>query len=155
MALVFGLSLSNHWPLMLLAVPAFAVLLWPLRSELARGSVALAALVLVGLLPYVWMVRRSWMDLPINFDGPLESLWEVWFFVSRSGYAQVDPSPSAGWLDRVKFFRFQGEQLAYQFALAGTLLAATGFVAQWRLLPRRVCGFLTIAFLMPTAVQST
>ncbi|HEX5769160.1 MAG TPA: DUF2723 domain-containing protein, partial [Burkholderiales bacterium] len=152
MALVFGLSLSNHWPLMLLAVPAFAVLLWPLRSELARGSVALAALVLVGLLPYVWMVRRSWMDLPINFDGPLESLWEVWFFVSRSGYAQVDQSPSAGWLDRVKFFRFQGEQLAYQFALAGTLLAATGFVAQWRLLPRRVCGFLTIAFLMPTAV---
>src|SRR5688572_17523629 len=36
MALCFGLSLSNHWPLMLLAAPAFAVLLWPMRVELAR-----------------------------------------------------------------------------------------------------------------------
>jgi hypothetical protein len=152
MALVFGLSLSNHWPLMLLAAPAFAVLLWPLRRELVQRSVGLAVLVLVGLLPYLWMVRRSWMDLPINFDGPLESLWEVWFFISRSGYVQVDHSPSAGWLDRLKFFSFQGGQLVVQFALIGTLIAAAGFVAQWRLLPRHICGFLTIAFLMPTAV---
>ena len=36
MAFVFGLSLSNHWPLMLLAAPAFVVLLWPRRYELLR-----------------------------------------------------------------------------------------------------------------------
>ena len=34
MALVFGLSLSNHYPLMLLVAPAFVILLWPLRREL-------------------------------------------------------------------------------------------------------------------------
>jgi predicted membrane-bound dolichyl-phosphate-mannose-protein mannosyltransferase len=152
MALVFGLSLSNHWPLMLLVAPAFAFLLWPLRRELVRRLGVLAGLVVIGLLPYVWMVRRSWMDLPINFDGPLESLHEVWFFISRSGYAHVDQSASANWLDRVKFFRFQGAQLLYQFALLGTLLAGAGFLAQWRLLERRVSAFLTVAFLMPTAV---
>ena len=34
MALLFGLSLSNHWPLMLLVAPAYAVLLWPRRREI-------------------------------------------------------------------------------------------------------------------------
>src|SRR5918999_4528143 len=38
MALVFGLSLSNHYPLMLLVAPAFAVLLWPARRELLERA---------------------------------------------------------------------------------------------------------------------
>src|SRR3954469_6923355 len=60
MALLFGLSLSNHWPLMLLVAPAFALLLLPRLAELARRFPLLAALVAVGLLPYAWMVVRSW-----------------------------------------------------------------------------------------------
>ena len=152
MALLFGLSLSNHWPLMLLAAPAFAVLLWPMRAELARRAPLLAGLVALGLLPYLWLIVRSLMPIPVNFLGPLESLREVWYFVSRAGYADVDHSPSAGWLDRVKFFRFFGAQLLLQFAVLGTLLAAAGFVMQWRLLGRRMAAFMTIAFLMPSAV---
>ena len=152
MAFVFGLSLSNHWPLMLLAAPAFAVLLWPLRAELARRAPLLIGLVALGLVPYLWMIIRSLMPIPINFLGPLESLRDVWYFVSRAGYADVDHSPSAGWLDRVKFFRFFGAQVLLQFALLGTLVAAAGFAAQWRRLGRRTGAFLTIAFLMPSVV---
>jgi hypothetical protein len=77
MALLFGLALSNHWPLMLLVAPAFAVLLWPRRSEILARLPHLILLVLVGLLPYAWLVYRSWMALPISFygqlDGPLDS----------------------------------------------------------------------------------
>src|SRR5438477_6615519 len=76
MALVFGLSLSNHYPLMLLVAPAFVILLWPIRAEVLRRFGILAWLVILGLLPYAWMVRRSWMALPINFDGPLETIPE-------------------------------------------------------------------------------
>jgi len=36
MAFLFGLSLTNHWPLMLLVAPAFAILLWPRRMEILR-----------------------------------------------------------------------------------------------------------------------
>ena len=152
MAFLFGLSLSNHWPLMLLAAPAFAVLLWPLRAELLRRIGVLVLLLIIGLLPYVWMVRRSWMALPISFYGPLESLPEIWFFVSRQGYAGVDQSVSADWLDRVKFFQFLGGQLLLQFAVVGTLLAGVGFAVQWRVLGRRIGAFLTLAFLMSSAV---
>jgi hypothetical protein len=152
MALVFGLSLSNHWPLMLLVAPAFAALLWPMRREVLKRAGLLLWLVVLGLLPYAWLIRRSWMALPISFDGPLETIPEIFYFLSRAGYAEVDASPTADWLDRMKFFRFMGGQLLWQFAIAGTLLAAAGFVVQWRLLRRHAAAFLTLAFLMPTAV---
>lgn len=152
MAFVFGLSLSNHWPLMLLVAPAFAVLLWPLRSELLTRLGLLMWLVLLGLAPYAWMILRSWMALPISFYGPLESLPEIWFFLSRAGYAGVDKSVSADWFDRIKFFQFLGGQLLVQFAVAGTLLAAVGFAVQRRTLGVRLAAFLTIAFLMPSVV---
>src|SRR5437773_11550053 len=116
MALVFGLSLSNHYPLMLLVAPAFVILLWPLRGELLSRFGLLSWLVSLGLLPYAWMVRRSWQALPISFNGPLETIQEILFFVSRAGYAGIDHSISAGWLDRVRFFEFLGGELLRQFA---------------------------------------
>ena len=152
MAFVFGLSLSNHWPLMLLVAPAFAVLLWPRRTELLKRFGLLSWLVILGLVPYVWMIRRSWMALPISFDGPLETFPEIAFFISRAGYAGIDNSASADWIDRIKFFQFFGGQLLLQFAVAGTLLAVIGFAVQWRLLGQRVAAFLTAAFLMSSAV---
>lgn len=152
MALVFGLSLSNHYPLMLLVAPAFVVLLWPLRREVLNRFGALSWLVVLGLLPYAWMVRRSWAAVPISFNGPLQTIQEIVFFLNRSGYAGIDHSVSAGWLDRIKFFQFFSGELVVQFALLGTVLAAMGFVVQWRVLERRTAAFLTIAFLMPSVV---
>jgi hypothetical protein len=151
MALVFGLSLSNHYPLMLLAAPAFGILLWPRRAELVRELPLCGWLVVLGLLPYAWLVVRSWAPLPISFYGPLDTLPEIWYFISRTGYAGIDQSSTAGWLDRLKFFQFQGLELFVQFALIGTLLAAAGFAVQWRAFGRRISWFLTAAFLLPTA----
>ena len=152
MAFVFGLSLSNHYPLMLLVAPSFVVLLWPLRRELLRRFGLLLALVILGLTPYAWMVYRSWQPLPISFDGPLETIPEILFFIGRKGYAGIDHSVSANWLDHIKFFRFLGGQLLVQFAVLGTVLAAAGFAVQWRILGRRIGSFMTVAFLMPSAV---
>ena len=152
LAFVFGLSLSNHWPLMLLAAPAIAVLLWPMRDELLRRAGVLLVLVIAGLVPYVWLVYRSLAPLPISFYGPLETLYDIWYFVSRAGYAEIDHSPSANWLDRVKFLRFFAGEVFLQFAIVGTVLAAVGAAVQWRLLGRRVGTFLTVAFLMPSVV---
>src|SRR5215831_11841034 len=152
MALIFGLSLSNHYPLMLLVAPGFVVLLWPLRAELLKRFPLLLLLVIVGLLPYAWLVFRSWQALPISFYGSLETLPEIWFFLSRSGYVGVDHSVSAGWLDKIKFFEFLTSQLFVQFAVVGTLLAAAGFAVQWRVLGKRVSAFLTVAFLGPTVL---
>lgn len=152
MAFLFGLSLSNHYPLMLLVAPALCVLLWPLRQQVLERLGLLVCLAVAGLLPYAWLVRRSWLVLPISFDGPLETLPEILFFLSRAGYAGVDDSVSATWLDRARFLQFFGGQLFVQFAVIGTLLAAAGFAAQWRVFGRRIGAFLTLAFLMPSVV---
>lgn len=148
MALVFGLSLANHWPLMLLVSPALAVLAWPQRQEALRRLPALVFLMLAGLAPYAWMVWRSWYS-PVAFYGPIDYLHELWFYVSRQGYAQTDVSATATWLDRVQFLGFAGRELLLQFAVAGTLLAAFGFALQWRAWGTRVGAALAIAFAMP------
>ena len=151
-AFIFGLSLANHWPLMLLAAPGLAVLLWPRARELFRRAPALLSLFALGLTPYAWMVFLSWGGLVISFDGPIESVREFWFFVSRAGYAHVDVSASATWIDRIRYFEFLGSELLTQFALVGTVVAAVGFAAQWQVWGRRVSWALTLAFLGPSAV---
>jgi hypothetical protein len=152
LALLFGLSLSNHWPLMGLAAPAFAVLLWPLRREMLARLGLISWLVLAGLLPYAWLVYRSWMAVPISFYGPLETLTEIWFFLSRAGYGEVDVQPGAGWLDRLKFLQFVVLEVGRQFAVAGALLGLVGVAVQRRMLGTRLAAFLVVAFLMPTVV---
>jgi len=149
MALLFGLSLANHWPLMLLVAPALALLLWPRRQEIVSRMPMLFLLFIAGLLPYVWMVWRSWYS-PIAFYGPIDFLHEIWFVISRQGYSRADVSATAGWFDRVQFMGFMGRELLLQFALVGTALAAAGFWLQWRLWGRLRAAALTVAFVMPS-----
>lgn len=152
MAFVFGLSLANHWPLMLLVAPAFAILLWPRAREALKQAPVLAVLFVLGLTPYAWMVLLSWAGLPISFYGPIESFREFWFVVSRAGYAEVDVSYSATWIDRIKFLGFMGSELVVQFALAGTLVAGAGYAVQWQAWGRRLSWFFTLGFLGPSVV---
>jgi hypothetical protein len=152
MAFLFGLSLSNHWPLMLLVAPAFVVLLWPRIGEIARRAPLLAGLFTLGLVPYVWLVWLSRSGIAISFYGPIENPSEFWHLLSRAGYAHVDNSPSATWLDRIKFLEFLGGQLLVQFAVIGTALAAAGCVVQWRVWGIRVSAFLAVGFVMPSVV---
>lgn len=152
LAAVAGMSLANHYPLMLLAAPGIAVLLWPRAQEIRRRFFLLAALFLLGVLPYVWLVVRSWAPLPVSFYGPLESWREIWFFLGRRGYGEVDFSYTSTWLDHLNFLVFFWREFFYQFALAGGLLAAAGFALQWRAWGTRVALGLTLAFLGPSVV---
>lgn len=152
MAFLFGLSLSNHWPLMALVSPAYAVLLWPRRREIARLLPVLAPICLVGLSPYVWLVVRSWSDPVFSFYGPLNSPGEFWTMVSRAGYASIDASASATWIDRLYFLRYFGQQLLLQFAIIGAALGLLGAIAQWRTWGHRISICLTVIFLMPSVV---
>ena len=152
MAFLFGLSLTNHWPLMLLVAPSFAILLWPRRMEILKRLPLLLVLFALGLLPYLWMIYLSWAPLPISFDGPLQSWAEVWYFISRAGYREVDTSPAANWLDRIKFFQFLVGQILVQFAVLGSLVAGIGVWAQRRAFGNRIAAFLAAAFLGPSVL---
>ena len=80
----FGLSLANHYPLMVLAFPGLFVLALPVwRNVLSR----LPELILLSLssaaLPYLGMVWRSLQNPSISFYGPIEGWQSFWFYFSR------------------------------------------------------------------------
>jgi hypothetical protein len=152
LAATAGMSLANHYPLMLLTAPGIAVLLWPCAADIRRRFLLLAPLFMLGVLPYVWLVVRSWAPLEVSFYGPLESWREILYFLARSGYAGVDHSATAGLVDHLNFLIFFWREFFVQFALAGSLLAVAGFVAQWRVWGTRVALGLTLAFLGPSVV---
>ena len=134
-AVVYGLSLTNHWPLMLLATPGLVLAAVPAwRAIFRRWPWLLAGFLPSVGLPYAWLVWRSWQNPFFNFYGPIDTLQELWFYISRSGYSHVDASPSAGWGDRLQFLQWLGHEVVWQVTLPGFLLAAVGL---WVLLHRR------------------
>jgi hypothetical protein len=150
-AFLYGLSLTNHWPLMGLCTPALAAVLWPQRRALLRQLPALALCVLAGLLPYAWMVLRSQVS-EFSFYGPIENGSDFWFYLSRQGYAGADHSLTAGWPDKGRFAAFVLGETARQFGVLGAPLLLIGFARQWKAWPANVCLALALIFLGSTFV---
>ncbi len=132
-AAAYGLSLANHLPLTVLSTPGLVVLAFTVRRTVYRKlPLLLAILGCCAAFPYIWMIWRSHQEILINFYGPIDTLKEVWFYVSRQGYVDVDLSPSAGWVDRFKFMRWLGNEFLWQLTLPGFALAVFGLVILFR-----------------------
>jgi len=130
---VFGLSLANHWPLMLLSTPCLVLLLLPARCEVLRASPRMLGIAfVVCVLPYLWMVVRSRMDPEINFYGPISDFESLLFFVSRQGFRNVDVSQSADIADKLDYQGFLLMEMVRQYTPVGAALAGFGLVQQFR-----------------------
>lgn len=125
-AFLFGLSLSNHWPLMILAAPCFLIVAWPRALELVRNSPRLAGLFVLGLLPYFSMVLRSQADPILNFLGPIRTFEKFWYFVSRKGYLPIGENPAVGFFDGVQFSAFVANEMISQFTVVGFAVVVVG-----------------------------
>ncbi|MCY4043176.1 MAG: DUF2723 domain-containing protein [Candidatus Dadabacteria bacterium] len=132
-ALCFGLGLANHLHLMTLAFPAFAILLLPRWRLVAGGLPRLLAIAFctAGAL-YLWMVWRSWQPGLIASYGPVGSLEDFWYYISRQGYGSVDASPSAGLADKAGFAWYFLKECIFLFTPAGALLALAGIRRLYR-----------------------
>lgn len=135
-AFAYGLSLANHWPLMGLASPAFLLLAWPRRHALVRDLPRLAGLFGLGLVPYLILYVRSRADPVFSFNGPLRGLSDLWFVISRQGYAGAGGIVSADPFDRVQFAAFLTDQMTLQLTVVGFALAAIGVWRWWSTLER-------------------
>jgi hypothetical protein len=132
-ATLFGVSLANHWPLALLASPAFALTLacrWRMVAD--RFPLLAATAFMSAAVPYLWLIWRSQQDPLISFYGPLTSWRDVIFYISRKGYARVDVSVTAGWADKLQFAGYVLRQCLTVLTPIGAALAATGIGRQWR-----------------------
>lgn len=126
-AAVYGLSLANHWPLMVLAFPGIAAMVFTVKRKLLPrlpllGSVMLGS----AAVPYGWMVWRSQQNPLISFYGPIESWSAFWHYISRQGYTGVDVKESARWSDRFEFMQWFGNEMLWQLTLPGFVLAVLG-----------------------------
>lgn len=150
MALLTGLALANHWPLLLLSLPGVALLVLPSWRQLLIGLPRLMLLLAVGLTPYAWMAARSLMSPEMSWSGPILSLSELLHYVSRADYGGIDDSVTAGWLDRLGFLRLLVSGAFLQLTPLGLLLATVGFWQQLRRWPGAVVAALLLAFTGPT-----
>lgn len=149
---IYGLGLSNHWPLLVLSTPALIAMLWFKRSYIFRYFIPGSFFLLLGLLPYAWMVFRSQMDPVISFYGPIETLREFWFMVSREGYAEQDSNIGAGYLDKIQFSFYAIEETLIQYGVLGGVLGIIGFIRQWKYWDKNICVGLTFAYLGSTVL---
>jgi hypothetical protein len=152
LAFIYGLALSNHWPLTLLSTPALLVLAWPAREFLFRNFLKSAPFFILGLLPYAWLVWRSQVVPEYSFYGPIQSIYEFWFYVSRKLYLAADYSQTAGWMDKWKFLLYAFRETAFQFGPFGIVFAAIGFFCHWMSQPGRIVLSMTFAYLGSTVL---
>jgi hypothetical protein len=150
--LLYGLGLANHWPLLFLSTPMLVVMIWPRIRQLLRQLPYLIPSILVGLLPYAWLVFRSQMNPEISFYGPLESWSDFWYMISRAGYQGADQSLSSGLWDKWLFCVFVTKESARQFGAVGTILILIGIYFQWRVLPTRITIALIVGYLFNTII---
>jgi len=89
---VFGLSLSNHYSLMLLVSPAIGIYVLLVRPTVLRNLrlvLGCAGLVLAGLLVYVYLPLAAAREPAMNWGEP--STWHnFWHHVTRAQYRKVD-----------------------------------------------------------------
>lgn len=148
--LVYGLALSNHWPLILLSSPLLLAVVWPVIRKIPPRLPAGIVFLLAGLLPYLWMVINSRADPVISFYGPLESFSDFIYMVSREGYKTIDTAGSAGWTDKLQYAGFLLQELYSQFRPFGILFIVIGFIRQWRVLPLNISIGMLLGFIGPT-----
>ncbi len=129
--LLFGIGLANHYPLMLLASPAFAVLIGPGVKRLpARAYLLFPALAAAGFLLYGYLLIRSRIDPVLDWGNP-DSLGSLLTHVLRQQYKTTEFGGTAGVLDKALFARDFLVSILRHYSLFVIALAA-GIRASYR-----------------------
>lgn len=148
---VYGLSLADHWPLMILSTLAIVVTAWPMLGELlsrcrSPGFVAASlGCFALGLTPYVALVTNT--DPKIAVFGGIHSFKGLVHYVARSEYGQSDSNTAAGIKDKLLFAGWLVRHSLFQLGPVGVPFILLGFVMSFRRLDRHLSIALVLLFL--------
>jgi len=144
-AFLLGLSFSNHWPLMIMGALAFLLLLVDRLKLLVAQWYKYVGLFLLGLLPYlyVWVRSHSYF----TFSGPIDTLSEFWWYVSRAGYSGVDNPGTAVIADHISYIAFFFTNLVREVGILGIMAGCAGMILAYMRLSKQQFFALLLAFL--------
>src|SRR5690606_482565 len=116
-----------------------------------RIYVWLPLALIVASLFYLWMMWRSRQDPAVSFLGPIESLSELWDYVSRRYYRMIEEKWQSRFIDRLLFF---GDALVSvlwrEWLFAGSALLLLGIYKIKRIFSAPQIWGLAFAFLSTT-----
>lgn len=131
-AACYGMSLANHWPLMVLATPGLFLLILPARKTMFRRLPMLSVVAALGaVVPYVWMFLRAQQNPKISFYGSMNGLGDLWYHISRKGYSHFYGS-APKWGDHLEFLRWFAGEITWQLTLPAFFLAILGLAVLLR-----------------------
>jgi len=159
---LFGLALANHYPLMLLALPALLVFVArrPVASPAGRPALApgraapwsfravltVLGLSVPGLALYAYLPLAAARHPPINWGDP--STWDrFWAHVSRAAYRKLELGHLSSARDKERFLALFFEILASQWTAPVLIVLGVLGVLRLRARPRERNLLLAIAAL--------
>lgn len=147
---LYGLSLSDHWPLMILSTLAIVVTAWPVLSELLAScksptfiAASLGCFVL-GLAPYITLITNT--DPKMAVFGGIHSFKGLVHYIARSEYGGSDSNPVAGFSDKLKFAGWLVRHSLLQLGPVGAPFIVIGMVESFRRLQRHLAIALVLLF---------
>ncbi len=153
LALVYGLALSNHWPLQGLGTLALLAILAPRIPSIFRfllvpaNLLAIVVLMGLGLAPYLTLFQSS---PEFSIYGPVETVTDFLKYIARSAY--IDQGELAGISDKISFQRWLIERSALELTLPLGILAGLGFLLSFKRLPWHLSVALVLLYLGGTSI---
>ena len=149
-AFVLGLSVTNHWPLILLCVPALFVLVLEIfKKHKVRDQIPLlikaAGFGALGVIPYIYVPIALYFDPKVVFVK-LESLHDFWRYFIRADYSDYDASAGGSLAEKWRYLSFFFKDLNDEFHPLSVIVAAIGFVLSWKIINKQIALSLFLSF---------
>jgi hypothetical protein len=131
----FCLGLSNHWPLMVLCLPGFAIIVlarWQKILSLCQ-SARLPGIILgsifLGFLPYVWLFQA---EPAFSYSGGLTSLQNFVSYFLRESFAGADQHAVSDGGDKINYIGWSLGHILVQNGLWFGLFFIPGFLLTYK-----------------------
>ena len=130
-AFLFGLGLSNHWPLYLITAPTFAIMVFggkTFKRHLTTANIGRACFfVALGLSPYLYLLYRAdFAPTPFSPIGEAENWREFFAHISRASYRARETAEVLSFSTRLTYLGEGARLVAWEYGLGGLVLAVLG-----------------------------
>lgn len=120
---IFSISLSNHWPSMIILFPIFFYFLYKYRNRIkASNYFYISFFFILGLTPYLFLLIRASSNAILNWGNPDNIKSLLWVILRKAYVYPIKPSLKVYLYQLKEFFLFtfwQSNFLLWVFSIPG------------------------------------